>query len=56
MIRLSIKDCEFVIAIVSQRTRMTVFNRVKKLGKAAFAKLIYPSVRYSKFVEMLMER
>ncbi|RPA63834.1 acetyltransferase [Shewanella frigidimarina] len=44
------KDCEFIIAIGSPRTRRYVLNKMLSLGKPNFSILIHPSVRLSNTV------
>ena len=46
------KDCEFIIAIGSPRTRRIVLDKMLTLGKPDFTTLIHPSVRYSNSVSI----
>ena len=46
------KDCDFIIAIGSPRTRLKVLGRMLTFGKPDFATLIHPSVRLSNTVRI----
>ncbi|PLT24714.1 acetyltransferase [Pseudoalteromonas sp. MelDa3] len=46
------KDCEFIVAIGSPRTRRNVLNKMLTLGEPDFATLIHPSVRLSNTVNV----
>ena len=46
------KDCDFIIAIGSPRTRLRVLERMLTSGKPDFATLIHPSVRLSNTVSI----
>jgi len=44
------KNCEFIIAVGSPRTRSIILNKMLSKGIPVFATLIHPSVRYSNTV------
>ena len=46
------KDCEFIIAIGSPRTRQKVLEKMLTFGEPDFATLIHPSVRLSNTVSI----
>ena len=46
------KDCEFIIAIGSPRTRRKVLDKMLTFGEPDFATLIHPSVRLSNTVSI----
>ena len=46
------KDCEFIIAIGSPRTRQKVLDKMLTFGEPDFATLIHPSVRFSNTVSI----
>lgn len=46
------KDCEFIIAIGSPRTRQKVLDKMLTFGEPDFATLIHPSVRLSNTVSI----
>ena len=46
------KDCEFIIAIGSPRTRKKVLDKMLTFGEPDFAILIHPSVRFSNTVSI----
>lgn len=46
------KNCEFIIAIGSPRTRRNVLNKMLTLGEPDFATLTHPSVRLSNTVSI----
>lgn len=48
----SYKDCEFIIAIGSPRTRQKVLDKMLTFGEPDFATLIHPSVRLSNTVSI----